>query len=113
MQAEAGIRHTDQRRVVGGFEPHRAHRESLELTARDAPLEIRAHVAAAGQQHREVRCGSIGWPQPRDERALRALERLEEQVEIFVERPARRCDNDGDAARPEAQLASQSLPEFV
>ena len=60
VQAQPGIRHPDERGVVGGLEPHGAYGEAFEVSPRYPPLEVGSHVAAAGQQHREVGRGSVG-----------------------------------------------------
>ena len=107
MQAEAGVGHSDEHGVVAGLQPCGSDSHAPKGPPLEPPLEFGAQRPTPGHEQREIRTLARRTPLF-DELSLGALECLEQQIEVFVRRPAGWTHDERNATRARARVRAQA-----
>ena len=116
MQAQTEIGGADDARVVLGLEPSRTQLDAPRRQAGEPPLELRAPLTVAGDEHDQICEAPVAGLArfPAADAFLDEADGIDDDVEVFVSRPARRADDEAD--RPgaaHAEPGEQRLPHAL
>src|SRR5688572_8474253 len=111
MQAQSQIGAADDPRIVLGFEPPCAQLNPARGQAGEPPFELRPPLAIAGDQDDQIRKPALSaGGLPPANAMLERNHRIDDDVEIFVFRPARRANDEADSLAMHAEPSEERLP---